>query len=41
MGRYTGDSTKLILVGVGSLVAFATLGPIGVILVGVVLLFVK
>ena len=38
MNNYTGDSAKLIL---GALVAFATLGPVGVILVGVVLLFVK
>lgn len=41
MNNYTGDSAKLILVGVGAVIAFATLGPIGVILIGVVLLFAK
>lgn len=41
MNKYTGDSAKLILVGVGAVVAFATMGPVGVILIGVVLLFVN
>lgn len=41
MSNYSGDTTKLILAGVGSLVAYAYCGPVGLILVGVVLLMAK
>ena len=41
MSNYSGDKTKLVLAGVGGLVAYAYCGPIGLILVGAILLMAK
>lgn len=35
---YSGDKTKLILAGIGGMVAYAYCGPVGFILVGAILL---